>query len=132
MQRSQRGGSLIVRVRQQTELLALEQARRVPWGRLAEAAEEYTDWQVFTLWLRAVVEAAGNILSTELWHKGWALARGIMLSSCPNDGGNSEAIAGCQVNSLSAGNLRVYLERELGEVFLEPTSAGIPESAVRC
>jgi hypothetical protein len=28
---------------------------------LAEAADEYTDWQVFTLWLRAVVEAAGNI-----------------------------------------------------------------------
>jgi hypothetical protein len=28
---------------------------------LAEAAEEFTDWQVFTLWLRAVVEAAGNI-----------------------------------------------------------------------
>lgn len=61
MQRSQRGGSLIVRVRQQTERRALEQARRVPWKRLAEAAEEYTDWQVFTLWLRAVVEAAGNI-----------------------------------------------------------------------
>jgi hypothetical protein len=61
MQRSQRGGSLIVRVRQQTERRALEQARRVPWKRLAEAAEEYTDWQMFTLWLRAVVEAAGNI-----------------------------------------------------------------------
>ena len=61
MQRSQRGGSIIVRVRQQTERRALEQARRVPWKRLAEAAEEYTDWQVFTLWLRAVVEAAGNI-----------------------------------------------------------------------
>ena len=61
MQRSQRGGSLIVRVRQQTERRALEQARRVPWKRLAEAAEEYTDWQVFTLWLRAVVEGAGNI-----------------------------------------------------------------------
>lgn len=61
MQRSQRSGSLIVRVRQQTERRALEQARRVPWKRLAEAAEEYTDWQVFTLWLRAVVEACGNI-----------------------------------------------------------------------
>jgi len=49
MQRSQRGGSLIIRVQQQTERRALEQARRVPWKRLAEAAEEYTDWQVFTL-----------------------------------------------------------------------------------
>ena len=61
MQRSQRGGSLKDRVRHQTEQRALDQARRVPWRRLAEATEEYTDWQVFTLWLRAVVEAAGNI-----------------------------------------------------------------------
>ena len=53
--------SLIDRVRQQTERRALEQAKRVPWKRLAEAADEYTDWQVFTLWLRAVVEAAGSI-----------------------------------------------------------------------
>ena len=61
MERDQRGGSLIDRVRQQTERRALEQAKRVPWKRLAEAADEYTDWQVFTLWLRAVVEAAGSI-----------------------------------------------------------------------
>lgn len=61
MQRNQRGGSLIDRVRQQTERRALEQAKRVPWKRLAEAADEYTDWQVFTLWLRAVVDAAGSI-----------------------------------------------------------------------
>jgi hypothetical protein len=61
MQRNQRGGSLINRVRHQTESRALEQAKRVPWKRLAAAAEEYTDWQVFTLWLRAVLEAASSI-----------------------------------------------------------------------
>ena len=61
MERNQRSGSLIGRVRQQTERRALEQAKRVPWKRLAEAADEYTDWQVFTLWLRAVVAAAGSI-----------------------------------------------------------------------
>src|SRR5476649_2163922 len=61
MQRNQRGGSLIDRVRHQTERRALEQAKRVPWKRLAAAADEYTDWQVFTLWLRAVVEAACSI-----------------------------------------------------------------------
>lgn len=61
IQRRQRGGSVIGRVRQQTVQRSLQQARRVPWKRLADAAEEYTDWQVFTLWLRAVVEAAGNI-----------------------------------------------------------------------
>jgi len=61
MKRNQRSGDLIDRVRQKTECRALEQAKRVPWKRLAEAAEEYTDWQVFTLWLRAVVEAARSI-----------------------------------------------------------------------
>lgn len=61
MQRNQRGGSHIDRVRHQTESRALEQAKRVPWKRLAAAADEYTDWQVFTLWLRAVVEAASSI-----------------------------------------------------------------------
>jgi hypothetical protein len=61
MKRNQRGGNLIDRVRQQTERRVLAQAKRVPWKRLAEAADEYTNWQVFTLWLRAVVEAAGSI-----------------------------------------------------------------------
>ena len=49
------------RVRHQTELLALQQAKRVIWKRLAAAADEYTEWQVFGLWLRAVVQAAGKI-----------------------------------------------------------------------
>jgi hypothetical protein len=61
LKRNQRGGDLIDRVRQQTERRALEQAKRVPWNRLAKAADEYTDWQVFTLWVRASVEAAGSI-----------------------------------------------------------------------
>ena len=61
MQRNQRGGHLIDRVRHRTELRALEQAKRVTWKRLAAAADEYTEWQVFGLWLRAVVEAAGSI-----------------------------------------------------------------------
>src|SRR6266540_2179494 len=57
---NQRGGGLIDRVRRQTELRALDQARRVTWRRLAAAADEYTEWQVFGLWLRAVVEFAGS------------------------------------------------------------------------
>ena len=61
VERNRRGRSLIDRVRQQTERRALEQAKRVPWKRLAQAADEYTDWQVFTLWLRAVVDAAGSV-----------------------------------------------------------------------
>src|ERR1039457_4209814 len=38
MERNQRSGSLIDRVRRQTERRALEQAKRVPWKRLAGAA----------------------------------------------------------------------------------------------
>jgi hypothetical protein len=59
--RNQRGSSLIDQVRHQTELRALEQARRVTWRRLAAVADEYTEWQVFGLWVRAVVEATGSI-----------------------------------------------------------------------
>jgi hypothetical protein len=59
--RNQRGGNLIERVRHQTEQRALEQARRVTWPRLAAAAGEHTEWQVFGLWLRAVVDAAGGV-----------------------------------------------------------------------
>ena len=61
MQGNQPGDHLIERVRQQTELRAVQQAKRVTWKRLAAAADEYTEWQVFGLWLRAVVEAAGSI-----------------------------------------------------------------------
>jgi hypothetical protein len=64
MKRNQRGGNLIDRVRQQTERRALEQGKLVPWKRLAKAADEYTDWEVFALWLRAVVEAARSIPAT--------------------------------------------------------------------
>jgi len=35
----------------------LAEARKVPWRILADAADEYTEWQVFTLWLRAVLDA---------------------------------------------------------------------------
>src|SRR6266496_6461676 len=61
MRRNQNSGSLIDRVRHQTECRALEQAKRAPWKRLDIAADEYTEWQVFAVWLRAVVEAARSI-----------------------------------------------------------------------
>lgn len=54
--RTRRRGSLTDRVRQQTETRALAEARKVPWRILAGAADEYTEWQVFTLWLRAVLD----------------------------------------------------------------------------
>ena len=60
-QQNQRDGKLMDRVHHQTERRALAQAKRVPWRRLAAAADEYTEWQVFSLWLRAVVEAAKRI-----------------------------------------------------------------------
>ena len=60
-QQNQHGGKLMDRVRRQTQRRALEQAKRVPWKRLAAAADEYTEWQVFSLWLRAAVEAAKSV-----------------------------------------------------------------------
>ena len=49
------------RLRTATERRALEQAKRVPWPRLAKAADEYTEWHVFTLWVRATVDAANTV-----------------------------------------------------------------------
>ena len=44
------------RVRQYVEIRALNQAKRVPWRILAQGATQYTEWQVFALWLRAVLD----------------------------------------------------------------------------
>jgi hypothetical protein len=59
--RDQYRGRIRDRVLQKRERLALEQSKRVPWKQLAQVVEEYTDWQVFGLWLRAVAEAAHGI-----------------------------------------------------------------------
>ena len=53
----------MARVRDLAEQRALEQAKRVPWPRLAKAADEYTKWDVFTLWVRATVDAANAVPS---------------------------------------------------------------------
>ena len=51
----------VARVRNATERRALEQAKRVPWPRLAKAADEYTDWHSFALWVRATVDTSNNV-----------------------------------------------------------------------
>lgn len=48
----------VARLRNATVRRALEQAKRVPWPRLAKAADDYTDWQIFALWVRATLDAA--------------------------------------------------------------------------
>jgi hypothetical protein len=45
----------------QFESQALEQAKRVPWPRLAAAVDQYNEWEAFTLWLRAVGDAANAV-----------------------------------------------------------------------
>ena len=35
------------------------QARRIPWQRLLEARQQYVEWNAFSLWARAIVEAEG-------------------------------------------------------------------------
>jgi hypothetical protein len=46
---------------EQLRKVVLEQERTVSLRRLKEAIEEYNQWQVFQLWLRAVVDAARNL-----------------------------------------------------------------------
>ena len=58
---NQRDDGLMARVRRQNERRALAQAKRVPWKTLNAAVEDYTIWEVFTLWLRAVVTASRRI-----------------------------------------------------------------------
>ena len=49
-------GSPSDRVRQYAEIQALDEAKKVPWKLLANAANDYTEWQVLALWVRAVVD----------------------------------------------------------------------------
>jgi len=51
----------VARIRNATARRALVQAKRVPWPHLARAAEGYTEWHVFALWARAIVDASGAI-----------------------------------------------------------------------
>ena len=51
----------VARVRNASERRALEQAKRVPWPRLAKVVDEYTEWHTFALWVRAAVEISNNV-----------------------------------------------------------------------
>ena len=51
----------IERICNAMERRAIEQAKRVPWRRLAETADEYSTWQIFTLWVRARVDGSKHI-----------------------------------------------------------------------
>ena len=46
---------------EQGKARALDQARKVPWRRLAAAVDQANHWEAFGLWLRAVVDAAKNL-----------------------------------------------------------------------
>jgi len=58
-------GSPSAQVRQYAEIRALDEAKRVPWRLLANAAHEYTEWQVFALWLRAVLDVCEELPAEE-------------------------------------------------------------------
>jgi hypothetical protein len=59
--RKQQISSQFAAVREQVKAKALEQAKGVPWPRLADAVEEANRWQIFSLWVRGVVDAAHGI-----------------------------------------------------------------------
>jgi len=46
---------------EQFESQALEEAKLVPWRRLAAAVDQYNEWESFSLWLRALGNAAQGI-----------------------------------------------------------------------
>ncbi len=39
---------------------AARQARRIPWPRLLEARMTFVDWEVFTFWVRSIIESEGT------------------------------------------------------------------------
>ena len=53
----------VARIRSATERRAKEHAKRIPWPSLAKAVDEYTEWQVFALWVRATADGAHSIPS---------------------------------------------------------------------
>jgi len=46
---------------EQYQKIALDEARRVPWPQLMQFVEESLRWEVFNLWIRAVVNAANGV-----------------------------------------------------------------------
>jgi hypothetical protein len=59
--KTQRISNEFANVREQVKARALDQARHVSWRRLAEAVDEANKWETFSLWLRAVVDAAKGV-----------------------------------------------------------------------
>jgi hypothetical protein len=59
--RQQQISSEFADLREQVKARAIKQARRVPWRSLANTVDEANRWEMFTLWLRAVVDAARSI-----------------------------------------------------------------------
>ena len=51
----------VARIRSATWRRAKEQAKRIPWPSLAKAADQYTEWQVFALWVRATADGSHSI-----------------------------------------------------------------------
>jgi len=69
-------GSPSVRVRQYAEIRALDEAKKVPWRLLANAANDYTEWQVLALWVRAILDVSEHLpaeIASELERRSPAL-----------------------------------------------------------
>ena len=49
------------RVHELARRRATRQLLRVPWDRFFQAQQEYLDWEAFSLWVRAIVEAEGLV-----------------------------------------------------------------------
>src|SRR5215831_9833653 len=59
--KQQRTKSRFASAYEQYRKIALDEARRVPWPQLMQFVEESLRWEVFNLWIRAVVNAANGV-----------------------------------------------------------------------
>jgi len=61
--RASRAGGNALRVYEMARHEANREATRVPWQRLLDAREQYVEWNAFSLWVRAIVEAEHEVPS---------------------------------------------------------------------
>ena len=74
--------SLVLNLRLDRKDRALQNALLVPWRELAASADEYVHWHAFVLWVRTIMEAAGDAPD---------VIRSELRTRCPGflDGGDS-------------------------------------------
>jgi hypothetical protein len=96
--RAWRPGKIEVQASEMARREADRQARRIPWQQLLRARHQYVEWNAFSLWVRGIVEAEGEL-------PGW-LAE-IIVQRCPGLRGSR------WLRSEAGSELGAQLDREI-------------------